>query len=197
MKTLTHALTIASLVLSAGIAPATAQHLLDSGIGLNLISSGPIGSPSAGLIGSPWRIDRNIPSRPLVSYVTPRTQSTARFTASCEIGAGGTIEASLNALIGDRSEGEADQLHYVDDNGTAYVIPVSVTGVTGWRRLRGVAFTAESTDPFWQTLLAGGMMTYGLPGQEVLSLPLDGAAYPIGQMLKECESTADLAVATP
>ncbi len=208
MKRLTKTLTIAALAISAGIAPISAGAAPASVLaGPNLPNLGPNSSgPDSLYSNSPdgltWQVYRHLFSNQIDTRITlsramPGTEL-VQFTAGCLLGSGTTsIEASLSTGIGDRSEGQTDQLHYVDGNGTAHVIPVSVSGSALGRGSQGVEITAEITDPFWQTLGAGGVMTYGLPGQEMRSMPLDRAADLVRYMITACGSVADPTGATP
>lgn len=170
---LAKSLATACLITASGIVPALAQD------------------------GFVWHYHRSVDVNPFntrlgVAYAIPESDGVL-FTASCEIGAGGPyISAELGADIGARAEGAADQMRIISGNGVESFIDVLVVGTTREEGILGVEIALQLDDPFWQTLRNGGILSYELPGAQMLSMPLAGATGPMSDLLNDCANIGDL-----
>jgi len=63
--------------------------------------------------------------------------------------------------------------------------------------IHGVEMAIALDDAFWSALMAGGAMTYGVPGRTRQTLPLDGATDLAHAFLGDCLSIRDLTPDAP
>ncbi|MBN9669618.1 MliC family protein [Roseibium aggregatum] len=130
-----------------------------------------------------------------LTYGIPETDAWA-LNAFCEARAKGPgIPLMLALNFGARNNG--DVVEVIFSTG-AYQTVFSGTVSIQSDEYAGVEVMIGVEDPFWNALGQGDALLYGLPGEEMRSVPLRGANAPVRSFLDHCQQTfAATDAATP
>lgn len=150
--------------------------------------------PCAAQDGRAWFYNRYVSESPLdtvlqVIHGTPQSDDVLA-ALTCAIGANWIyanvqLNADVSGLAAESTVPLVVSASGYSATMDGYVFRVEEYG-------EGVEFALPLDDALWTAMMAGGTLTYGVPGRAGETLTLDGAAEPLHALLGDCLSIIDL-----